>query len=36
MKKTWYAAVLLLAGGLTAAVAVQWPEIKRYVKMRRM
>lgn len=31
-----YMMAVLLAGGLAAAVAVQWPELKRYLRMKRM
>jgi hypothetical protein len=32
----WYAAALVVAIGLAAAVIAQWPEIHRYLKMERM
>lgn len=36
MSKRWFVVTAVLAGGMVAAVAVQWPELKRYVRMERM
>lgn len=35
-RTTWYAVTAVLAGALVAAVAAEWPEINRYLKMSRM
>lgn len=36
MKKFWFAAALLAAGGAVALLVSEWPGLKRYVKIERM